>query len=89
MFLAALCLLLGALFGFRVLVGQYLYWSAIMFFLRVVSYLLNVIPLNKTYSEQDFTIMLWGPMFALFSGYSFIACYSYLDSIPMPIKAKK
>lgn len=89
--LAALCLLFGALFGFRILVGQYLYWTMIMVFLRIVSYLVNVIPLNKTYTEQDFTIMLWGPIFIMISLYCFIASYSYLESIPIPItiKAKK
>lgn len=86
--LAALCLLMGSLFGIRILVGQYLYWTMIMVFLRIVSYLVNVIPLNKTYSEQDFTIMLWGPICIMVSLYCFIASYSYLESIPVPVSIK-
>lgn len=66
-----------------------MYWSAILLFLRIVSYLINVIPLYKTYTEQDFTIMLLGPLSILLSGYTWIASYSFLESIPVPIKVKK
>lgn len=86
--LSSLCLLVGSLFGFRILVGQYLYWTAILIFLRATSYFMNVIPLYKTYTEQDFTIMLWGPLCIMFSGYCWLACYSFLESIPLPIKVK-
>lgn len=87
--LAALCLLIGCIFGVRILVGQYLYWNAILVFLRIVSYLINIIPLYKTYTEQDFTIMLWGPLCILLGGYCWLASYSYLESIPLPIKQGK
>lgn len=89
MILASVCLLFGTCFGFRILVGQYLYWSGIMLFLRIVSYFMNVIPLYKTYTEQDFTIMLWGPIFMMISGYCWLASYSFLESIPITVKAKK
>lgn len=87
--LAALCLLIGCIWGIRILVGQYLYWTSILLFLRIVSYLINIIPLYKTYTEQDFTIMLWGPLCILLSGYCWLASYSYLESIPLPIKPGK
>lgn len=87
--LAALCLMFGAIFGVRILVGIYLYWAAITTFLRIVAYLVNVVPLYKTYTEQDFHIMLWGPIVIGVCGYCWIASYSYLESIPIPIKAKK
>lgn len=89
MILAALCLLFGAIFAIRILVGIYLWWGSITTFLRIVAYLVNVIPLYKTYTEQDFTIMLWGPIVIGLSGYCWIASYSYLESIPLPIKEKK
>lgn len=88
MLLAALCLLFGSLFGFRILVGQYLYWGAIMILLRIVSYFVNVIPLYKTYTEQDFTIMLWGPICILVGLYTWLASYSFLESIPVPIRVR-
>lgn len=83
---AALCLLFGVVWSLRVLVGQYLYWKLIMLLLRVVSYMMNVVPLYKTYTEQDFTIMLWGPICIILVGYCLLASYSFLESIPIPIK---
>lgn len=89
MLLVGLCLLFGALFASRVLTGIYLYWAGICNFLRGVSYMVNIIPLYKTYTEQDFHIMLWGPIFAFGTGYCWLASYSFMESIPIPLKNKK
>lgn len=81
--------MLGSCVSSRILAGLYLYWTALMVLLRLITYFLNVIPLYKTYTEQDFTIMLWGGFCIGISAICWIWGYSYLESIPIPIKPKK
>lgn len=89
MIICSISLLFGALFASRVCTGIYLYWAGICNVLRGVSYMVNIIPLYKTYTEQDFHIMLWGPIFAFGICYCWLASYSFMESIPIPVKVKK
>lgn len=78
---ASVSLLLGTIFDSKLVSGVFLYWIAVMLTLRGTSYMINIVPLYYKYTEEDFYIMLWGPVVIGATGYLFICVYTNIELI--------